>query len=80
MAVGHFAIMQALTIHAKSGKIVQRKVSGRCVSEYFRPWRMHGCRNTIFHRKTIFALFDQRPSIMKDKHENLLYVIIMHMG
>ena len=77
LAVSHFAIMQALTIRAKWGKIVQRNVSSRCVSEYFRPWRMHGCRNTIFHRK---SFFDRRPSIMKDKHEYLLHVIIMHMG
>ena len=58
LAVGHFAITQALTVCAKWGKIVQGtvgKVSGKCVSKYLRAWRMYGCRNTIFHRIRYFS-------------------------
>ena len=35
---------------------------------------------TPFAHKAFLALFDRRPSIMKDKHENSLCLLIMHLG
>ena len=71
-----FAIMQALTVHAIWGKIVQGTVRKVSVSAFLNTLVLGECMatETSFSTQNCFiALFDQRPSIQAQKE---LFLII----